>query len=641
VAYTALTASVLALLVAAPADADFPTGPGLSSVLTASSSGVTTGIQFLNGPTMHVQYCATASSCTEVDPRDLMWAPDGSRAVFDDNLTRIATVRADDPNSVQYISDTPQFFNDEEPTYRSDGSIVWARYGGPNCSALMLSTGIPGSEFAITPSDGACYGFPNGGPDGKVVFDRTTSATGSEVWIWDGAGLGPAHFSKITTGQTPAISPDGSKVAYANGGALWVSGIDGSNPTLLYDPAISSAAAPVWSPDGATIAFYYLGDVLTVPAAGGTPASTPLTGLPAYRTEQKDAVVRLAGASRFTTSTAVSQSYWATAGATEDSRHPAHAVVLSRSDTFADALGGSALAAAKQGPLLLTPPTELDPDTSAEISRILGGDHTAVVYILGGTGAISDAVKTQIQTLGYATKRLSGASRYETAIAIANEIDTTPDLILAATGADFPDALAAGAAAGSYDVPGTGTSAVVVLTDNTVLPAATKTYLNARVSADVPVVAIGGQAAAATAGYGDNQVALIGSDRFETAEFVAEAFFGGNAYAGIATGTNWPDALAGGALLGTLNGPLLLTAGTAPALNDATAWHLSLTAPAVSTALIFGGTGVVAESQATQAGDLISGPAGYVTNAANGFARTPPRLRALLGGVRGSGRTTH
>jgi hypothetical protein len=39
-----------------------------------------------------------------------------------------------------------------------------------------------------------------------------------------------------------------------------------------------------------------------------------------------------------------------------------------------------------------------------------------------------------------------------------------------------------------------------------------------------------------------------------------------------------------------------------------------MTAPSVSTALILGGTAAVADTQANEAGALISGPAGYTAN---------------------------
>lgn len=624
-----LAASAVSLVCTPPAQADFPTGPGLGSVLTSSTSATDPGIHFLGGPTVQPRYCT--ASCTAVEVRSAMWAPDGSRAVFE-TQGRIATVRSDDYDSVEYMAGAAHH-SDEDPAYRSDGSIVFTRLEGAGCQ-LMLSSGLPDSEFSVSPADGACWGFPNGGPDGQVVLQRGSGST-TDIWLWDGQGAGAAHFKKIITdGMVPSLSPDGTKVAFSRLGDLWIAGVDGSGATMLYHDPTYSVQAPVFSPDGNTIAFYrFSDDVLTVPATGGSVAVSGLKGMPAYRTEQTDHALRLAGGNRFGTATAVSGAYWATAGDASDDRPAAEAVVLSRSDTFADALGGSALAAAKHGPLLLTPPTSLNADTAGEIQRVLGSNHSATVYILGGTGAISAGVQARIEDLGYATSRISGDNRYDTAVKIATAISSSPQLILAATGANFPDALAAGAAAGSFNSGGTGGPAVVILTNDRVLPQVTKNYLNAHVSATVPVVGIGGQAAQAVSVYGANAGALVGGNRYETAEFVAEVFFGGNAFAGIATGTDWPDALSGGALLGTLNAPLLLSAGTLSHLQPPTAWNLSLTAPAVSGVLVFGGTGVVAQVQLAEAAGLISGPAGYVVE-----STAPAAVGSRVAAVRSTSR---
>ena len=105
------------------------------------------------------------------------------------------------------------------------------------------------------------------------------------------------------------------------------------------------------------------------------PTPTGLTGPPAYQTTNPDTVARVAGADRFGTAVAASRMEWATAGVTgQTGLQPAKAVVLSRSDTFADALAGSTLATAKQGPLLMTPPGSLNPTTAAEIKRVLGAN---------------------------------------------------------------------------------------------------------------------------------------------------------------------------------------------------------------------------------------------------------------------------
>ncbi len=96
----------------------------------------------------------------------------------------------------------------------------------------------------------------------------------------------------------------------------------------------------------------------------------------------------------------------------------AQAVVLARSDFFADALAGGPLAAHSGGPLLITPgaslSSTLDPRVLAEIQRVLVPGGT--VFILGGDLAISSNVDSTLEGLGYQVIREAGADEYGTAI---------------------------------------------------------------------------------------------------------------------------------------------------------------------------------------------------------------------------------
>lgn len=561
---------------------------------------------------------------------DAAWSPDGSRALYINERNDLATVRYNDGNNIWWdFPVAPAGTVRESPSWRGDGSTaVWAEK--PSGGLWSVKLGVDGAGWTpvtISPDDTNNYLNPDGGPDLRVVFERQAVGAGTPaVMLYDPSK--PAPEVVDDNGANPAISPDGTKVAFVRS--------DGTNNQIVVtdlagnnDLAVTSNAAnhdnPTWSPDGATIAFSQGIGVATAAADGSTaanPTMTGLTGVPAYRPQHQDRVVRLSGANRYTTATAVSQSHWATASDSGDPRARATSVVLSRSDTFADALGGSALAAAKNGPLLMTLPGSLDLSTTAEIQRVLAPGGT--VYLLGGTGAISDAVKNQIAALGYTTQRLAGADRYSTSIAIADAIDTTPDLVLAATGVNFPDALAAGAAAGSFNTPGAGSglSAVVVLTKDTTLMPATKAYLDV-LSPDSVVFGIGGQAFTATQAY--NPVDVVGTNRYWTALYTAWTFFAGENYAGVATGTNWPDALSGGALMAVLNGPLLLTAGDTTTLSLQAELVFDEYSGSIHTGLIFGGTGAVNGAQDNQIGMWLSGPAGFskVTNPTNvGIAPT-------------------
>ncbi len=154
-------------------------------------------------------------------------------------------------------------------------------------------------------------------------------------------------------------------------------------------------------------------------------------------------------------------------------------------------------------------------------------------------------------------ERIAGGDRAATAAAVA--VATFPqgaEVAWVATGEDFPDALAAAAAAGAGD------GQPVLLTSRAALPAATADEL--RRLAPERIVLLGGEAAigapvaAVLRTLTPGAVTrLAGPDRYATAAAVsAAAFARGVPVAYVATGEDHADALAAGAL----GGPVLLTA---------------------------------------------------------------------------------
>jgi len=284
------------------------------------------------------------------------------------------------------------------------------------------------------------------------------------------------------------------------------------------------------------------------PGSGPQPASAPepgsrppgLTPRPEPKPEQgstfREATLsRVQGNDRIDTAVSASR-----AGFLDGS---AGSVVLARSDSFADGLAGASLGAAYAGPVLLTPRSGLDPRVGAELQRILpsGG----YVFVLGGPAALAPDMETKLAGMGYSVIRIAGADRFETAVRVA-QAQPRPQHILVATGQNFPDALAAGAAAGH-------SSGVVVLSDGPNLPASTANYLAA--NPGVARIAIGGPAAAAV----PDAQPIVGPDRFTTSVMVAKHFFSAPRMVGLASGATFADALSGGPLLGRFGGPMLLT----------------------------------------------------------------------------------
>ncbi|HUR49835.1 MAG TPA: cell wall-binding repeat-containing protein, partial [Acidimicrobiales bacterium] len=111
---------------------------------------------------------------------------------------------------------------------------------------------------------------------------------------------------------------------------------------------------------------------------------------------------------------------------------------------YPDALGAGPLAYEGNLPSLLTRTNDLPPET-AQVIRDLNIEH---VVILGGTQAISDTVKTQIEATGASTERLNGKNRAETATFVADfalgRMDFEGVNVILARGDNFPDALAGG-----------------------------------------------------------------------------------------------------------------------------------------------------------------------------------------------------
>ncbi|HTC69804.1 MAG TPA: cell wall-binding repeat-containing protein [Acidothermaceae bacterium] len=312
------------------------------------------------------------------------------------------------------------------------------------------------------------------------------------------------------------------------------------------------------------------------------PTVAPAVAPAAVPAALPSSVERISGATRFDTAIATSQDEFPTTGS-------AKAVVLTRADTYPDALAGVPLAAKVGGPLLLTSSAALNPTVSAEITRVLPAGGT--VYILGGTAAVSAAVATTLTTNHFVVKRLAGSDRFATAVAVADALGD-PSTVFEATGLNFPDALAGGPAA-------IVSNAAILLTNGSVQSPATAAYLAAHTGGTH--YALGGPAAAAD----PTATSIVGTDRYETATEVADKFFAGPTVVGVATGTNFPDALAAGPDLASKIAPLLLVPPSGPLPEGPTGELLSYT-PALQGALVFGGTSSISDAVASQVGALAS-----------------------------------
>jgi len=299
-------------------------------------------------------------------------------------------------------------------------------------------------------------------------------------------------------------------------------------------------------------------------------------------------VDRIAGANRIATAVQASQALFDNAGTAND----ASAVVLATSEGFADGVSGGPLAAAVNGPLLLTAGSSLDSATATEITRILPAGGT--VHVLGGTGAISTTVTASLTKLGFIVARHEGVDRYATAVEVAKSMPGATKVLLT-SGLVFPDALSAGPAAAHV-------GGVVLLTQGAIMPSATKAYLAA--NAGVEVFAIGGAAAKAAPTTPSNHQ-LVGTDRYQTGTKVASYFFTNPDMVTFASGQNFPDALSGGAFAALNDSPILLVQrDVVPAVLKS---YLRANRTSILTSALVGGAGVVIEDVQFSMEDILNG----------------------------------
>lgn len=325
--------------------------------------------------------------------------------------------------------------------------------------------------------------------------------------------------------------------------------------------------------------------------------SQQAAGFSAYRPDQVTEVddygtyvTSVAGADRYATAFAASRRAFADGSA--------DSVVVCSGENWPDALGGSALAGAVEGPILLTPAATVPGALATEIARL--GAHNVV--IVGGASAVSTGVAEAIEDMpgvGSVT-RIGGKNRYETAALVARETVRVRKAgglsydggVYIATGGSFPDALGAATAAAYTGRP-------VLLSLYSTIPTDTAEAIEAIGARDAWIT--GGTAALspavesqlADAGI-DESVRLAGKDRYETALLLAEhAVDEGLSWdgLGIATGSSFADALAGAVMQARLGSALVLT--PSQHLDPSTDAAIRGNLDRIETTTVFGGDAAV------------------------------------------------
>lgn len=216
---------------------------------------------------------------------------------------------------------------------------------------------------------------------------------------------------------------------------------------------------------------------------------------------------------------------------------------------FPDALSGSYVSKQLQAPIVLYNPT--DPDSASEFIKnnlTTGGE----IFILGGNGVIPSTFESTMKDLGYSVTRLAGNNRYDTNMAILNNMDVASGSdILVTAGTGYADGLSASSTE----------KAILMVGDS--LTKDQISFLQENSSSNIYILGGTGAVNSTIEQQIKNNVQgevkrLAGADRYETSLLIAEEFMPDAKRAVVVYGNNFPDALSAGPVAQVIHAPLIM-----------------------------------------------------------------------------------
>lgn len=251
---------------------------------------------------------------------------------------------------------------------------------------------------------------------------------------------------------------------------------------------------------------------------------------------------RLAGADRYETAWEIVR------GSFPDG---AETVLLTGGELAADALAAVPLAHKHQAPLLLTPSQKLPDKILTGIQNLKAKN----VLIIGGEGVVAKEIEGELKAKGLKVERLAGKDRYETAYWIAKSLNNQGKAVLinGNTEVSFPDALSISPWAGYQGVP------ILFLDGAGNLPEATAKAIQELNVEETFLVGEEGALPASLESLLPGVQRYSGKDIYETNRQVLNQLQPRPTKIYLATGLNFADALAGGAVAAQANSWILLT----------------------------------------------------------------------------------
>lgn len=251
---------------------------------------------------------------------------------------------------------------------------------------------------------------------------------------------------------------------------------------------------------------------------------------------------RLYGSDRFLTAIDVSRTGWPDGSDT---------VILTNAMDYPDALSAAPLAKKYKAPILLTQKDKLHSDTAVELKRL----KAKKVILVGGDGVLSTNVLYELRVMGLEVTRIAGQNRYDTSLAVAEEVGLNKGVFVL-SGSRFQDALSVSAIAASQGMP-------MLLVPEGDLTVKQKSVFGK--STVTKGVFVGSEADfnKKVIEYFPEYENITGDDPYDRNVNLIKTFEKGldlnTVY--VATGRDFPDALAASALAAKENNPLFLTNG--------------------------------------------------------------------------------